>query len=52
MYVDLAVFEFVFGYWGLRTGYFTLIRYFKEGPLEPGYVLGREKQIALTDRIV
>ena len=42
MYVDQSG-EFVFGYWGLRTGYFTLIRYFEEGPLEPGYVLGREK---------
>ena len=37
MYVDQSG-EFVFGYWGLRTGYFTLIRYFEKAPLVPGYV--------------
>ena len=35
MYVDQSG-EFVFGYWGFRAGYFTVIRYFEEGPLEPG----------------
>ena len=37
MYVDQSG-EFVFGYGGFRTGYFTLIRYFEKGPLKPGYV--------------
>ena len=37
MYVDQSG-EFVFGYWGFRTGYFTLIRYFEKAPLVPGYV--------------
>ena len=60
MYVDQSG-ELVFGYWGSRMGYFTLIRYLEKGPLEPGYVackvtvlrlLGRDQQIALTDRKV
>ena len=45
MYVDQSG-EFVFGYWGFRTEYFTLIRYFKKGPLEPGYVACKVTEVS------